>query len=104
MGELWCPWPTWTCTHISISTPPDLQLLIFKHYQLGICANLEGYTVDTTKRYLFGSDIFEDKEITPELEELIARSNLNPPVKAIDDTKTLSDYEITRESTIYLGI
>ena len=60
--------------------------------------------MDTTERYLSGSDIFEDDEITPELAELIARSNLNPPVGATGDTKTLSDYEITSDSTIYLGI
>jgi len=59
--------------------------------------------VDTSIRYLSGSDIFEDKEITPELAELIARSNLDPPVNAID-TKTLSDYKITRDSTLHLGI
>ena len=45
------------------------------------------------------------EEITPELAELIARSDLDPPVEAvIYGTKTLSDYKITRESTITICI
>ena len=60
--------------------------------------------MDTSIRYLSGSDIFEDEEITPELAELIARSNLYPPVKAVETNKTLSDYKITKESTILLSI
>jgi hypothetical protein len=46
------------------------------------------------------SDSFEDKDITPELAELIARSSLDPPVELV---MTLLDYNIEKESTIHLG-
>ena len=59
--------------------------------------------MDTSIRYLSGTDIFEDEEITPELAELIARSILDPPVTAIH-TESLSHYNITKEATLTLGI
>ena len=84
--------------------PPDIMRLEVKGRVLGYDRYLEGYTADTSARYLWGPSIFEDEEITPELAELITRSNLDPPVEAIDDTKTLSDYKITEGSTIFICI